>query len=425
MEAKSPDRATVVPRVEDDVLLRGQGRYIADARWPNQAYACFVRSPHACARIAGVNAAAARAAPGIVGVLTGSDAAELGSIGRHPPLAGRGGKPLITPHRPALAATRAMHVGEPVAMVVGESAAAAQDAAELVAVDYEPLPGVTDARAALVPGAPQVWPEAPGNLAIDWPGLAADPEANAREVDAIFKAAKFVARIAVTNQRIAIASMEPRGATASYDAEGDKYTLRVCSQGARILRDDIAVILKIPKERLRVLTEDVGGAFGLKTGAYPEYLALMLGAKKLGRPIHWMSGRSEAFLSDNQARDNYSEAELALDESGRFLALRIRNTANLGAYLGSVGAAIPSLSFSRCLPGMYDIRHIDIGVRCAFTNTVPTAPIAAPGGRKRTTRSSAWSRKPRASPASIRQSCGGAISSRLPPCRTRPPSAPP
>jgi carbon-monoxide dehydrogenase large subunit len=379
MEAKSPDRATVEPRVEDDVLLRGQGRYMADARWPNQAYACFVRSPHACARIAGVNAAAAREAPGIVGVLTGSDAAELGSIGRHPPLAGRGGKPLITPHRPALAATRVMHVGEPVAMVVGESAAAAQDAAELVAVDYEPLPGVTDARAALVPGAPQVWPEAPGNLAIDWPGLAADPEANAREVDAIFKAAKFVARIAVTNQRIAIASMEPRGATASYDPAGDKYTLRVCSQGARILRDDIAVILKIPKERLRVLTEDVGGAFGLKTGAYPEYLALMLGAKKLGRPIHWMSGRSEAFLSDNQARDNYSEAELALDESGRFLALRIRNTANLGAYLGSVGAAIPSLSFSRCLPGMYDIRHIDIGVRCAFTNTVPTAPYRGAG----------------------------------------------
>jgi aerobic carbon-monoxide dehydrogenase large subunit len=222
MEAKSPDRATVEPRVEDDVLLRGQGRYIADGRWPNQAYACFVRSPHACARIAGVNAAAAREAPGIVGVLTGSDAAELGSIGRHPPLAGRGGKPLITPHRPALAATRVMHVGEPVAMVVGESAAAAQDAAELVAVDYEPLPGVTDARAALVPGAPQVWPEAPGNLAIDWPGLAADPEANAREVDAMFKAAKFVARIAVTNQRIAIASMEPRGATASYDAQGDK-----------------------------------------------------------------------------------------------------------------------------------------------------------------------------------------------------------
>ena len=379
MEAKSPNHAAVEPRVEDDVLLRGQGRYIADARWPEEAYAYFVRSPHASARIVRVDAAAASEAPGIVGVLIGSDAEGLGSIGRHPPLAGRGGKPLITPHRPALAAVRVMHVGEPVVMVVGDSAAAAQDAAELVAVDYEPLPAVTDGRAALSPGAPQVWPEAPGNLAIEWPGLAADPETNAREVEAIFNTAKFVARIAVTNQRIAIASMEPRGATASYDPVEDKYTLRVCSQGARILRDDLIGILKIPKERLRVLTEDVGGAFGLKTGAYPEYLALMLGAKKFGRPIHWMSGRSEAFLSDNQARDNYSEAELALDESGRFLALRIRNTANLGAYLGSVGAAIPSLSFSRCLPGMYDIRHIDVGVRCAFTNTVPTAPYRGAG----------------------------------------------
>ncbi len=379
MDAKSPDHAKAHPRVEDDVLLRGQGRYVADAHWPKQAYACFVRSPHACARIVRVDVAAASQAPGIVGVLTGSDTEGLGSIGRHPPLAGRGGKPLITPHRPALAAARAMHVGEPVAMVVAESAAAAQDAAERVAVDYEVLAAVTDARAALAPGTPQVWPEAPGNLAIDWPGLAADPEANAREVDAIFTAAKFVARIAVTNQRIAVASMEPRGATANYDPADDKYTLRVCSQGARILRDDLIAILKIPKERLRVLTEDVGGAFGLKTGAYPEYLALMLGAKKFGRPIHWMSGRSEAFLSDNQARDNHSEAELALDEGGRFLALRIRNTANLGAYLGSVGAAIPSLSFSRCLPGMYDIRHIDISVRCAFTNTVPTAPYRGAG----------------------------------------------
>jgi carbon-monoxide dehydrogenase large subunit len=379
MDAKSPDHAKAEPRVEDDVLLRGQGRYVADARWPNEAYACFVRSPHAAARIAGVDTAAACEALGIVGVLIGADVEGLGSIGRHPPLAGRGGKPLILPHRPALAATRVMHVGEPVAMVVGESAAAAQDAAELVAANYEPLPGVTDARAALVPGAPQVWPEAPGNLAIDWLGFAADPEANAREVAAIFEAAKFVARIAVTNQRIAVASMEPRGATARYDAADDTYTLRVCSQGARMLRDDLVAILKIPKERLRVLTEDVGGAFGLKTGAYPEYLALLLGAKKFGRPIHWMSGRSEAFLTDHQARDIYSEAELALDDNGRFLALRIRNTANLGAYIGPVGAAIPSLSFGRCLPGMYDIRHIDLGVRCAFTNTVTTAPYRGAG----------------------------------------------
>ena len=379
MDAKTGDRARHAPRVEDDILVRGHGRFAADTPLPNQAYAYFVRSPHAFARITGIDVAAALAAPGVVGVLIGKDTQGLGSIGRHPPLNGRGGKPLVMPHRPALAAEQVMHVGEPVAMVVGESALAAQDAAELVVVAYEPLTPVTDARAALAPGAPQLWPEAPGNVGIDWPGFAADPEANAREIDAIFSAAKVVARIAVTNQRMAIASMEPRGATASYDAATDLYTLRACSQGARVLRDDLVAIMKIPKERLRVVTDDVGGAFGLKTGAYPEYLALMEGAKKLKRPIHWMSGRSEAFLSDNQARDLYSEAELALDENGRFLALRIRNVANLGAYVGSVGAAIPSLSFGRCLPGMYDIKYIDLSVRCAFTNTLPTAPYRGAG----------------------------------------------
>jgi aerobic carbon-monoxide dehydrogenase large subunit len=381
MDAKTQHRPGAARefRVEDDVLLRGAGRYVADAPLPNQAYAFFVRSPHAFARIARIDVAAALRAPGIVGVLIGSHMEGTGGIGRHPPLAGRGGKPLIVPHRPALAAERVMHIGEPVAMVVGESAAAAQDAAELIAVEYEPLTAVTDAREALVRGAPQIWPEAPGNLALEWPGLAADPEGNAREVDAIFATAKFVARVVVMNQRLAVASMEPRGATASYDAAADVHTLRVCSQGTTALRDNLVAVMKLPKERLRVLTEDVGGAFGLKTGPYPEYIAQMVGAKKFARPIHWMSGRSEAFLSDNQARDTYSEAELALDRRGRFLALRIRNTGNLGAYIGAVGAAIPSLSFARCLPGMYDIKHIDVITRCAFTNTLPTAPYRGAG----------------------------------------------
>jgi aerobic carbon-monoxide dehydrogenase large subunit len=381
MDAKTEHRhgATRAPRVEDDVLLRGRGRYVADAPLPNQAYAFFVRAPHAFARIVAVDFEAALRAPGVVGVLTAADMGGVGGIGRHPPLVGRGGKPLIVPHRPALAAERVLHIGEPVAMVVAESAAAAQDAAELVTVEYDPLTAVIEARAALAPGAPQIWPEAPGNLAIDWPGPAADPAANAREIDAIFAAAKYVARIAVMNQRIVVASMEPRGATASYDAAADIHTLRVCSQGTTALRENLVAVMKVPKERLRVLTDDVGGAFGLKTGPYPEYVAQMVGAKKFGRPIHWMSGRSEAFLSDNQARDIYSEAELALDQRGRFLALRIRNTGNLGAYIGAVGANIPSLSFTRCLPGMYDIRHIDIVTRCAFTNTLPTAPYRGAG----------------------------------------------
>jgi aerobic carbon-monoxide dehydrogenase large subunit len=367
------------PQVEDDVLLRGRGRYGADMPLPEQAHAFFVRSPHASARIVRIDVLAALRAPAVVGILTAKDTDGLGGIGRHPPLLGRGGAPLIVPRRPALAAGRAMHVGEPVAMVAAESAAAAQDAAELVVVEYEPTTAVTDARAALLPAAPQLWPEAPGNLAIDWPGLAADPEANAREVDALFAAAKFVARVAVVNQRIAVASIEPRGATASYDGAADLYTLRVGPQGTTALRDNLLAVMKVPKERLRVVTDDVGGAFGLKTGPYPEYVAQLVGAKKFGRPIFWMSGRSEAFLSDNQARDTYSEAELALDENGRFLALRIRNTANLGAYVGAVGAAIPSLSYSRCLPGMYDIKHIDVVTRCAFTNTLPTAPYRGAG----------------------------------------------
>jgi aerobic carbon-monoxide dehydrogenase large subunit len=379
MDAKTDDRAVHAPRVEDDVLVRGNGRYAADVAWPHQAYAYFVRSPHAFARIVSIDGAAAQAATGVLGILTAKDMEGVGNLARHPPLAGRGGKALIVTHRPALAAERVMHIGEPVAMVVAETAAAAQDAAELVTVEYEPLTPVIDAREALASGAPQLWPEAPGNLAIDWPGPAPDAEVNARRVDEIFATAKFVARIAVMNQRMVVASMEPRGATASYDAATDSYTLRVCSQGTTAMRDPIAAIMQIPKERVRVLTDDVGGAFGLKTGPYPEYIAQMAGAKKLGRPIHWMSGRSEAFLSDNQARDIYSEAELALDDKGRFLALRVRNTSNLGAYVGAVGANIPTFNFARCLPALYDIKHIDISARCAFTNTIATAPYRGAG----------------------------------------------
>ena len=231
MDAKTNGRASNAARVEDDALLRGRGRYVADAPQPGQAYAHFVRSPHAFARIVGVDVSAARRANAVIGILTAKDTEGIASLGRHPPLNGRGGKGLILPHRPVLAGDRVMHIGEPVVMVAAESAAAAQDAAELVAVEYEPLPAVTDARAALAAGAPQLWPQASGNLAVDWPGPVADPDANARQVDAVFAAAKYVARIAVMNQRMVVASMEPRGATARYDAAADLYTLRVCSQG--------------------------------------------------------------------------------------------------------------------------------------------------------------------------------------------------
>jgi carbon-monoxide dehydrogenase large subunit len=369
------------PRVEDDYLVRGAGSFVADRAELGQAHAYFVRSPHAFARIISIDAEAAKRSPGVVAVLTAADmdAAGVGNVGRHAPLAGRGGQKLIMPNRPALARERAMHIGEPVAIVIAETALAAQDAAELVSVDYEELKPVIDVRDTVKPGAPQLWREAPGNIAVDWPGLAKDPDANAREVDDIIKSAAHVARVALMNQRLVVASMEPRGLTASYDKTADKFTLRACSQSAGALRDNILGIMNWPKERLHVLTEDVGGAFGLKTGAYPDYIAVMVGAKLTGRTVHWMSTRSEAFLSDGQARDAFTEGELALDEKGRFLALRVKHIGNMGAYIGSVGANIQTLNFARCLPGMYDIKHIDVSSRCVFSNTIPTSPYRGAG----------------------------------------------
>ena len=379
MEATTvASRASQTPRLEDDPLVRGFGRFAADAPLPGQAYAYFVRSPRAFADVRAIDAAAARAAPGVLAVLTADDMEGIGNVSQHPPLNGRGGTKLIVPHRPALAKT-VRHVGEAVAVVIAETPAAAQDAAELVAVDYAERTPIVDLREAVRPGAPQVWPEAPGNVAVDWPGLAPDPEGNAEEVERVIASAKHVARVSVTHQRLVVNSMEPRGATASYDPSAESYFLRCCSQSARALRDGLAPILGVPNQRLRVTTEDVGGAFGLKTGPYPEYLAILVAARKLGRPVHWMSSRAEAFLSDNHARDAFSEVELALDERGKFLALRVRHLGNMGAYIGAVGANIQTVNLTRCLPGMYDIPRIDIGVCCVFTNTTTTAPYRGAG----------------------------------------------
>ena len=380
MDAKTVDRrAQHQPRLEDDPLVRGLGRYAADAPLTGQTYAYFVRSSHAFADIRSIDTEAAKAVPGVLAVLTAADMEGIGNISQHPPLAGRGGQKLIIPHRPALAGKTVRHVGEAVAVVVAETLTAAQDGAEAVVVDYEERTPVVDLREAVRDGAPQIWPEAPGNIAVDWPGLAKDPDANAQEVDRIIASAKHVARVSLVHQRILVQSMEPRGATASYDPADESYFLRCCSQSARALRDGLAPILGVPNPRLRVVTEDVGGAFGLKTGPYPEYLAILVAARKIGRPVHWMSNRAEAFLSDNHARDAYSDVELALDERGKFLALRVRHIGSMGAFIGAVGANIQTVNLTRCLPGMYDIPMIDIAVRCVFTNTTTTAPYRGAG----------------------------------------------
>ena len=368
------------PRVEDDALVQGRGRFVEDAPQPNQAYAVFVRSPHAHAKIRAIDTTAARGSPGVIAVLTHTDieAAGVGSCAVHPPLVGRNGTKLIVPFRPPLATDRVMHVGQPVALVVAEKLALAMDAAELVAVDYEEIAAVADVRAAIRPDAPRLFPEASGNVAIDWINPS-DDGTNAREIAAIFERSAHVARFTSVNQRLVVNTMEPRGATARYDAKADSYVLRSCSQGASPQRDQLLGMMGLPREKLRVITEDVGGAFGLKTSAYPEYPTLLVAAKLTGRPVAWMATRSESFLCDQQARDTVTEAELAMDAKGKFLALRIKHLAAMGGYIGTPGAHIQTNNFARCFPGMYAIPRIQVDVQCVFTNTVPTGPYRGAG----------------------------------------------
>ena len=372
-------RTRQTPRVEDNALVRGAGHFMDDPRLPNTAYAAFVRSTHAHARVVAVNTDEARKTKKVLAVLTSQDmkAANVGTVSRHPPVPGRGGAKMIMPFRPSLAGDKVMHVGDPVAMVVAETAAAAQDAADLVQVDYEELTAVITLDDAMK-GSTQLYAEAPGNLCVDWPGPIPD-EQNERDVaDAIAKA-PHVAKVRVANQRMVVASMETRGATGVYDKANDSYTLYACSQGADSLRAQAAAIMGVPNDKLRVITDDVGGAFGMKTPVYPEYPALLIAARQLGRPVQWQSTRSEAFVTDTQARDTVTEVELALDEKGKFLALRMRHLCNQGAYVSTAGVGINTNNFARCLPGMYRIPKIDVSVACYFSNTIPIGPYRGAG----------------------------------------------
>lgn len=367
------------PRVEDRALISGEGRFIDDVAAPGQAYGVFVRSPHAFARIRAIDVAAARNAPGVLAVLTASEMTQagVGDMARHPPMDGRNGSKLVNPFRPALAGERVLHVGECVAMVVAITRLTAMDAAELVSVDYEEVEPVVDLEQAIAPGAPQLWPQARSNIALEW--IMPADEAKVSEADAILAGAHKVARVKVVNQRLVAATMETRGATASYDAASGQYTLRASSQGANAVADQIIAIMGLKREQLRVFSEDIGGAFGMKTPAYPEYVCLLAAARLTGRPVHWMSTRSESFLSDNQARDTVTEAALALDRNGKFLALRVHHLAGMGGYVTSHGAHIQTNNFSRCFPAMYDIPKVAVDVRCIFTNTLPTGPYRGAG----------------------------------------------
>jgi aerobic carbon-monoxide dehydrogenase large subunit len=366
------------PRLEDYRLLTGAGNFQDDAAWLGAAWGVFVRSPHAFADIRGIDTTAAKAAPGVLAVLTGADldAAGIGTVSVPVPVPGA--PAMAVTHRPSLAGDCARHVGDNVALVVAETEAQARDAAELVEVGYAARDAVTDVARAAEPGAPQLWPQAPGNVAVDWRPHGAKPEERA-ELDRIFAGAAHVAHLRLVNQRIVMAPMEPRAGVALYEPDNDRYVLHAASQSAFAMRQHVARTMGVPVEKLRVVSGDVGGAFGMRTSGYPEYPAMLLAAKMLGRPVRWRSTRQEGFVSDNQARDTIIEGSLAFDATGKFLALDIESWAALGAYHSSHGAFIATVNFARCLPLMYDIEKIGLRIRGLFTNTVPTGPYRGAG----------------------------------------------
>ena len=357
-----------VRRVEDRRFITGRGNYLDDINRRHQAYAFMLRSPHAHATIRAVDTAAALSAPSVLAVYTGADLARDG-IGTIPCLSAvtnRDGSPSAMPPYPAIARDRVRHVGDTVAMVVAESIAAARDAAELIAVDYEPLPAAVHTVHALGTGLPLVWDEVPGNLCFDW------EVGDGPAVERAMTGARHRIAFELVNNRIVVNSMEPRGALGEYDRGEDSYTLWSSTQGSHFIRNLLAEsVFKVPENRIRVVTRDVGGGFGMKLFLYPEHILVLWAAKKLGRAVKWTPERSDAFLTDTQGRDNVTRLELALDEQLRFLALDVEIVANMGAYLSNFAPEIPTASGAVMHSGVYAIPAIHVGVKGVFTNTVP------------------------------------------------------
>jgi carbon-monoxide dehydrogenase large subunit len=363
-------------RSEDPPLVTGQGRFTDDLKVPGQAHACFVRAAVAHAAIRRVDVSAAKKMPGVLGVFTARDL-EADGLGPIPPIAianGRDGKPMNVAPIPVLASDRMRYAGEPVAIVVAETFAQAQDAAEKVSVESEDLPAVSDAESAVAKGAPQLWPQAPGNIALDW----ADGDEQA--VDAAFAKAAHVERVRLADTRLAPSAMEPRAAIGEWDAKAERYVLTASTQGVAVVRKLLAEgVFKVPLQKVRVLTHDVGGGFGMKTQTYSEYPALLYAARKLGRPVRWCATRLESFLTDSHGRDGVLEGELALDARGKFLGLRMRTLVGLGACTTQFAAIFGTANTKNCLSSVYRIPAIHIAVKLVLTNAAPLGPYRGAG----------------------------------------------
>lgn len=356
-----------LPRREDRRFLTGAGQYTDDVVMHGQTYGVFLRSPHAHARIVSIDTSRAREAPGVVEIFTGADLAEA-KVGGLPCgwlIHSKDGSPMKEPPHPVLAQGKARYVGDAVALVVAETVLQAKDAAERIEIDYEVLPAVIDLRSA--DRAPvNVHDDAPGNVCYDW------GHGDKAAVEAAFATAAHVSRLDFVNNRLIPNALEPRAANAVYSKHDDSYTLYVANQNPHVERLLMcAFVLGLPESKVRVIAPDVGGGFGSKIFLYPEETALVWASKRVGRPIKWTAERSESFLSDAHGRDHVTTAEMALDDQGHFLAMRVSTIANLGAYLSTFSTAVPTILYGTLLAGQYRTPAIYVEVKAMFTNTAP------------------------------------------------------
>jgi aerobic carbon-monoxide dehydrogenase large subunit len=363
-----------VPRFEDPRLIRGGGRYVGDIVLPGIAYGFVLRSPHAHAKIRAIDASAAKAAPGVLAVLTGADwqASGFGDLPVPGGFKRRDGSPIYRPPYPALVKDRVRWVGDYIAFVVAESQWQAQDAAEMIEVDYEPLPAVVSTADASAPGAPLVWDDCPNNICF------VTLEGDKAATEAAFARATHVVKHRFVINRVTAMTMEPRGSIGEYNPSDGRYTVYTTLQRAHPFRSELSQnVLKVPENKIRVIAGDIGGSFGMKSAVYNEVALVLLGAKVTGRPVKWISTRSEAFLGDAQARDNVTEAELALDKDGTFLGLRVKTSAAVGAYLQT---GMPACTGNiGTLAGVYRTPAIHVDFTAVFSNTNPMRPYRGNG----------------------------------------------
>jgi carbon-monoxide dehydrogenase large subunit len=357
-----------VTRKEDKRFITGKGKYVDDVRLHGMTYAAFVRSPHAHARIKGIDASAAKSMPGVVDVLTGQQIVDdkIGNLICGWMIHSKDGSPMKMGAWPAMAPEIVRFVGQAVAVVIAETRNQARDAAEAVNVTYEELPAAADIRAAIAPGAPQLHPEAPGNVIYDWT-IGDEAATN----DAFGKAANVVA-MDITNNRLVPNAMEPRSAVAEYDPAEEHFTLYTTSQNPHVARLVLSAFYNVaPENKLRVIAPDVGGGFGSKIFIYPEEMVALWASKKVERPVKWTADRTEAFLTDAHGRDHLTKAEMAFDKDNRILGLRVKTYANLGAYMSLFSSSVPTYLYATLLSGQYNIPNIFAEVISVYTNTTP------------------------------------------------------